>query len=207
MYKRKPANRTARNRARALREKHADSDVFKTLVNRPPGRLRQGRDGRKRTVQRGEPRGQRRQSLAPERFEQPQFRPDPALRARVGAVARRRAAGRRRARSPPQPLAGLSRNDGHLDRRAIPPPRDSAPPTSAAARRAGGPMSPLVTSTMSGISMMPAFMNWSASPEPGCAQNTTRSAQSPISASDWPTPTVSTMTQSKRRASGPRPER
>ena len=59
-------------------------------------------------------------------------------------------------------------------------------------------MSPLVTSTMSGISMTPAFMNCSASPEPGCAQNTTRSVQSPISTSDWPTPTVSTITQSKQ---------
>ena len=44
---------------------------------------------------------------------------------------------------------------------------------------------------------MPAFMNCSESPEPGWTQNSTVSATATTSVSDWPTPTVSTMTTSK----------
>ena len=72
-----------------------------------------------------------------------------------------------------------------------------APITSARARVAAWPMSPLVTVTMSGISTMPAFMNCRLSPEPGCTQKTTVSAAMEMSVSDWPTPTVSTSTMSK----------
>ena len=43
---------------------------------------------------------------------------------------------------------------------------------------------------------MPAFMNCSESPEPGCTQKTTLSARPATSVSDWPTPTVSITTQS-----------
>ena len=45
---------------------------------------------------------------------------------------------------------------------------------------------------------MPAFMNCSESPEPGCTQNTTVSATPATSVSDWPTPTVSISTRSNR---------
>jgi len=45
---------------------------------------------------------------------------------------------------------------------------------------------------------MPAFMNCSESPEPGCTQNTTVSVTPATSVSDWPTPTVSISTRSNR---------
>ena len=44
--------------------------------------------------------------------------------------------------------------------------------------------------------MIPAFMNCRESPDPGWTQKTTLSATSSTSVSDWPTPTVSTITRS-----------
>ena len=64
------------------------------------------------------------------------------------------------------------------------------------ARRAGAPMSALVTQTTSGSSMMPAFMNCRLSPEPGWMHRITVSAIEAMSPSDWPMPTLSTMTRS-----------
>src|SRR3954447_19046529 len=49
--------------------------------------------------------------------------------------------------------------------------------------------------------MIPALMNWSVSPEPGCTTTATVSATSSTSVSDWPTPTVSTTTRSYAGAS------
>ena len=48
---------------------------------------------------------------------------------------------------------------------------------------------------------MPAFMNWSVSPDSGFATNTSVSTRSATSTSDCPTPTVSTKTRSKAAAS------
>ena len=72
----------------------------------------------------------------------------------------------------------------------------SAPCTSAAARRASAPMSALVTSTRSGSSITPAFMNCRLSPEPGWMHRASVSATCATSASDWPMPTDSTITRS-----------
>ena len=49
----------------------------------------------------------------------------------------------------------------------------------------------LLTTMMSGISMIPAFSAWIESPEPGMRTSTTVSAWSMTSTSAWPTPTVS----------------
>ena len=49
--------------------------------------------------------------------------------------------------------------------------------------------------------MIPAFRNWSASPEPGWTTTATVSAASATSVSDWPTPTVSMTTTSNAAAS------
>ena len=51
--------------------------------------------------------------------------------------------------------------------------------------------SALLTTMMSGISMIPAFSAWIESPEPGMSTSTTVSAWSMTSTSAWPTPTVS----------------
>ena len=66
-----------------------------------------------------------------------------------------------------------------------------------------------------GTSMMPAFRNCTSSPPNGCSTRYTRSARWRMSASLWPMPTVSIITQSNRRVSrrqtwkldGPRPPR
>jgi hypothetical protein len=59
----------------------------------------------------------------------------------------------------------------------------------------------LVTTSTSGISMIPDFRNCSTSPLPGCTTTTTVSATSAISVSAWPTPTVSITTTSNAAAS------
>ena len=64
-------------------------------------------------------------------------------------------------------------------------------------RARGAPVSALVTATMSGNSITPAFMNCSESPEPGWMHSTMVSATAATSPSDWPTPTVSTITRSR----------
>ena len=69
------------------------------------------------------------------------------------------------------------------------------------ARSAMSPRSALVTTSTSGISMIPDFRNWSTSPEPGCTTTATVSATSATSVSLWPTPTVSTTTTSNAAAS------
>ena len=58
-----------------------------------------------------------------------------------------------------------------------------------------------MTTSTSGISMIPALRNCSTSPEPGCTTTATVSATSATSVSDWPTPTVSITTTSKAAAS------
>ena len=58
-----------------------------------------------------------------------------------------------------------------------------------------------MTTSTSGTSMIPAFRNWSASPEPGWTITATVSAASATSVSDWPTPTVSITTMSNAAAS------
>ena len=79
-------------------------------------------------------------------------------------------------------------------------PPASAWSRSARARRAASPRSALVTTSTSGTSMIPAFRNWSTSPEAGCTTTATVSQTSSTSVSDWPTPTVSTTTTSKAGA-------
>ena len=61
--------------------------------------------------------------------------------------------------------------------------------------------SALLTTMMSGISMIPAFSAWIESPEPGMSTRTTVSAWSMMSTSAWPTPTVSRNTSSLPAAS------
>ncbi len=63
------------------------------------------------------------------------------------------------------------------------------------------PRSAFVTTSTSGTSMIPAFRNCSASPEPGWTITATVSAASATSVSDCPTPTVSITTMSKAAAS------
>lgn len=58
-----------------------------------------------------------------------------------------------------------------------------------------------MTTSTSGTSMIPAFKNWSASPEPGWTTTATVSTTSATSTSLWPTPTVSITTTSKAVAS------
>ena len=71
---------------------------------------------------------------------------------------------------------------------------------SAAVCAASG-RSPLLTARMSAISSVPALIAWTSSPSPG-GQTTTRvSASATIAVSDWPVPTVSTITRSKPQAS------
>ncbi len=73
--------------------------------------------------------------------------------------------------------------------------------SSLAVRSATAPRSALFTANTSGCSRMPAFMNCSTSPAPGCATKTSVSTSPATSASDCPTPTVSTKTRSKTAAS------
>jgi hypothetical protein len=87
------------------------------------------------------------------------------------------------------------------------PTERSAARTSRSVCIAGRPMSALVTTTTSGISMIPAFRNWSTSPAPGCATTATVSATSAISTSDCPTPTLSITTTSNALASACAPAR
>ncbi len=63
------------------------------------------------------------------------------------------------------------------------------------------PRSAFVTTSTSGTSMIPAFRNWSTSPDPGWTTTATVSATSATSVSDWPTPTVSITTTSNAAAS------
>ena len=72
---------------------------------------------------------------------------------------------------------------------------------SPTARSATRPRSALVTTSTSGISMIPALRNWSTSPEAGWTTTATVSATSATSVSDWPTPTVSITTTSNAAAS------
>jgi hypothetical protein len=81
------------------------------------------------------------------------------------------------------------------------PSERSAACRSRRARRATSPRSALVTTSTSGISMIPALRNCRTSPEPGWTMTATVSATSATSVSLWPTPTVSTTTTSKAAAS------
>ena len=72
---------------------------------------------------------------------------------------------------------------------------------SRTARVATTPRSAFVTTSVSGTSMIPAFRNCSASPDPGWTITATVSAASATSVSDWPTPTVSITTMSNAAAS------
>ena len=141
----------------------------------------------------------------------------PPRRARRGSPPARRHAGRavrrgaevearrggRRGRPPGRrcPMGGGSGRDG--DHRRVRARRSSAGRRAGRAGRAWRslPRSALVTTSTSGISMIPDFRNCSASPEPGWTTTATVSAASATSVSDWPTPTVSMTTTSKACAS------
>ena len=87
-----------------------------------------------------------------------------------------------------------------------PPPCPRRASASAACRSrrerwATWPRSAFVTTSTSGTSMIPAFRNWSTSPDPGWTTTATVSAASATSVSDWPTPTVSITTTSNAAAS------
>ena len=68
------------------------------------------------------------------------------------------------------------------------PSERSAALRSRMVRVAIWPRSALVTTSTSGISVMPDFRNCSTSPLPGCTTTTTVSATSAISVSPWPDP-------------------
>src|SRR5262249_16259528 len=68
------------------------------------------------------------------------------------------------------------------------------------AARASSP-SFLLTTTTSASSMIPRLMPWSSSPAPGAMTRRKRSTMPATATSDWPTPTVSTITTSKPAAS------
>ena len=61
--------------------------------------------------------------------------------------------------------------------------------------------SALVTTTRSASSMIPRLMPWRSSPPEGEASSTNTSTRSATASSDWPTPTVSTITTSNPAAS------
>ena len=61
--------------------------------------------------------------------------------------------------------------------------------------------SALFTTTRSAISTIPRLMPCSSSPPPGAMRSRKVSTMSATAVSDWPTPTVSTMTTSKPAAS------
>ena len=102
----------------------------------------------------------------------------PALRRALRrASARRCASSASSSASMPTRSRALVTSTG--TRRVVPlmPARrsaDSAAFRSAAARCANGCWSPLFTTSTSGISMMPALMNCSTSPDPGCTTRHTR---------------------------------
>ncbi len=85
------------------------------------------------------------------------------------------------------PLAG-GREDTATTGTSCEPSAASAWSRSARARRAASPRSALVTTSTSGTSMIPAFRNWSTSPEAGCTTTATVSQTSSTSVSDWPDP-------------------
>ena len=189
-------------------EKPADSGVFKTFVNHRAGafleRLRPTRRGvRIRSSREPARRNRPVPNNSSELRGRPRRRP---ARAAAGEVSRCGAAVRDEldhARRAPRRSA---------PRRA--PPRRLLPrrPATSAPRSPGGAAGRGAEVALGhehevGHLHDPAFMNCSASPEPGWTQSSTRSAQSAISVSDWPTPTVSTSTQSKRPASAPPPGR
>ena len=93
------------------------------------------------------------------------------------------------------------RTGGRRRARAIAAPRSGRRPRGVATR----PRSAFVTTSTSGTSMIPAFRNWSTSPEAGWTTTATVSATSATSVSDCPTPTVSiTTTSNARRQRGGR---
>ena len=71
-------------------------------------------------------------------------------------------------------------------------PRTSARPSA----RARPTRSALFTTKRSAASISPAFIVWMASPDSGTSTTTVVSASRMMSSSVWPTPTVSTSTQS-----------
>ena len=83
---------------------------------------------------------------------------------------------------------------------AVLPSERSAARRSACARCAVRPRSALVTTSTSGISMIPDSRNCRTSPDPGWTTTATVSATSAISVSDCPTPTVSTTMTSNATA-------
>ena len=149
------------------RETRAVSYIFNIFIKCGPGLLDQGQDAaeRGRPARRGGASARRVRAVRPIRRAATRPRCGPAIGAAAGSAApksgrveqgldpvdRRRDAVSPSAPRPARPPAADSASD-------------SAPRTSAAARRAGAPRSPLVTSTRSGISITPAFMNCSASP-------------------------------------------
>ena len=64
--------------------------------------------------------------------------------------------------------------------------------------------SALLTTNTSPISRIPALAAWIPSPIPGASRTTVVSARPATSTSDWPTPTVSTITMSQPAASSTR---
>ena len=125
-----------------------------------------------------------------------------AAGARGGARAGRAARGARRsaATSSSMPCAGGSEETATTGVSRSPTER-SAALRSRRARSATSPRSDFVTTSTSGISMIPLLRNCSVSPEAGCTTTATVSATSATSVSLWPTPTVSTTTTSNAAAS------
>ena len=111
-------------------------------------------------------------------------------------AARAWSASARQARRCPAPSCAAHQEDRH--RPAVGPAAAGRAPLRGRLRAFGrrAPRSALLTTAMSGISAMPAFMYCRLSPEPGWTQSTTVSATIATSVSDWPTPTVSTITRS-----------
>ncbi len=111
---------------------------------------------------------------------------------RRGAPRRRRAARSSPARcsssaaaSSSMPLGGGSEETASTRVSRLPSER-SAALRSRLARSAIWPRSALVTTSTSGISMIPDFRNCSTSPPPGCTTTATVSATSATSVSAWP---------------------
>ena len=130
-----------------------------------------------------------------------QRRPAAGAQATPGEVDAARGGRRARRPAPRSPLGRRQRRDRH-DRHVAASRRAAAPaPRSRRARMAASPRSAFVTTSTSGTSMIPAFRNWSTSPEAGCTTTATVSHTSSTSVSDWPTPTVSTTTTSNAAAS------
>ncbi len=98
------------------------------------------------------------------------------------------------------PLAGASEDTANTGVERDPSER-SAALRSRRVRIARSSRSAFVTTSTSGISMIPDFRNCSTSPLPGWTTTATVSARSATSVSAWPTPTVSITTTSKAAAS------